>query len=161
MFTTARAASALLLTVAFVGGFSRAVGAQGFEPVSTRSAGMGGAFVAVADDASAVYWNPAALASGAFFSLLVDQTSSKALGDDPPDALGGSRSGTLLALSAPPVGLSYYRVRATWILPNPTDPTASVTQSLITHNTGITLVHSLADGVSVGSTVRLVRGVAA
>ncbi|MEO7271724.1 MAG: conjugal transfer protein TraF [Vicinamibacterales bacterium] len=138
-----------------------AVQAQGFDPVTTRAAGMGGAFVAVADDASAVYWNPAALASGAFFSLLVDRTSARALGDDPPDALGGSRSGTLFALSTPPVGLSYYRLRSTWIAPNPTDPAASVTQTLITHHTGITLVHSLADGVSIGSTVRLVRGVAA
>lgn len=135
--------------------------AQGFDPVTTRSAGMGGAFVAVADDASAVYWNPAALASGAFFSLLVDRTSSKALGDDPPDALGGSRSGTLLALSTPPVGLSYYRLRSTWIAPSATNPAASVTETLITHNTGITLVQSLADGISVGATVRLVRGIAA
>ena len=31
---------------------------------------MGGAFVGVADDASAVYWNPAGLAGGAYFSLL-------------------------------------------------------------------------------------------
>jgi hypothetical protein len=30
-------------------------------PVGTRAAGMGGAFIAVADDASAAYWNPAGL----------------------------------------------------------------------------------------------------
>ena len=30
---------------------------------------MGGAFVAVADDASAVYWNPAGIATGANFDF--------------------------------------------------------------------------------------------
>jgi hypothetical protein len=135
--------------------------AQGFDPINTRAAGMGGAFVAIVDDASAVYWNPGALASGAFFSLLVDRTSSKATGDDPPDALGGSGSGTLLALSTPPVGLSYYRLRSTWVRPNALDPSSSITETLITHNTGVTLVHSLTDGIAVGTTVRLVRGIAA
>jgi hypothetical protein len=50
--------------------------AQGFESVGTRAMGMGGAFVAVADDATAAYWNPAGLTTGAFFSLLADQTST-------------------------------------------------------------------------------------
>ena len=36
--------------------------AQG--PVGTRASGMAGAFVAVADDATAVYWNPAGVATG-------------------------------------------------------------------------------------------------
>ena len=47
--------------------------AQTFEVVGTRAAGMGGAFVAVADDASATYWNPAGLALGHMFSLVVDR----------------------------------------------------------------------------------------
>jgi hypothetical protein len=136
--------------------------AQGFDPINTRAAGMGGAFVAAVDDASAVYWNPGALASGAFFSLLIDHSSSKATGDEPNDnGLGGSGSSTLLALSTPPVGLSYYRLRSTWVRPNPLDPSSSVTETLITHNTGTTLVHSLATGLSVGTTIRLVRGIAA
>src|SRR6478609_3487269 len=137
------------------------VEAQGFDPVNTRAAGMGGAFLAVVDDASAVYWNPGALATGSFFSLLIDRTSSKAMGDDPPDVLGGSGSGTVLALSTPPLGLSYYRLRSTWVRPNALDPSSSITETLITHNTGVTLVHSLTAGIAVGATVRLVRGIAA
>jgi hypothetical protein len=137
------------------------VEAQGFDPINTRAAGMGGAFVAIVDDASAVYWNPGALATGSIFSLLIDRTSSKAMGDDPPDVLGGSGSGTLLALSTPPLGLSYYRLRSTWVRPNALDSSSSITETLITHNTGVTLVHSLTAGIAVGATVRLVRGIAA
>ena len=58
-----------LLGVVVLGGLMPAAAtAQTFETVGTRAAGMGGAFVAVADDASAVYWNPAGLASAAYLS---------------------------------------------------------------------------------------------
>ena len=40
--------------------------------VGTRAAGMAGAFVAVADDATAVYWNPAGVATGSLVSAVVD-----------------------------------------------------------------------------------------
>lgn len=134
--------------------------AQSFDPVTTRAAGMAGAFVAVTDDASAVYWNPAALASGAFFSLLIDRTSGEATLDEPVDSRGGSRSGTVLALSTPPFGVAYYRLRSTWISPSLTQNGMSVSETLITHHTGATLVHSLTSGLSVGATLKLVRGIA-
>ena len=38
---------------------------------------MAGAFVAVADDASAAYWNPAGFAAGSFFSLVIDGSTAK------------------------------------------------------------------------------------
>src|SRR5918996_2281556 len=87
------------------------VAAQAPSSPGVRAAGMGGAFTAVADDASAVFWNPAGLASGAFFSLVVDRSSTKSKPDDP--WAGGSRSGAAIALAAPPVGLAYYRLRQT------------------------------------------------
>ena len=37
--------------------------------------GMGGAFVAVADDGSAIYWNPAGLATGPYFELRFEHQS--------------------------------------------------------------------------------------
>ena len=49
--------------------------AQPDPPVGVRAAGMGGAFVAVADDASAVYWNPGGLAAAAYFSIVVDRNT--------------------------------------------------------------------------------------
>jgi hypothetical protein len=43
--------------------------AQTIETVGERALGMGGAFVAVADDSSGTWWNPAALATGPFVDL--------------------------------------------------------------------------------------------
>ncbi len=50
--------------------------AQIYEIVGTRAQGMGGAFVAVADDATATWWNPAGLATGAYFSSVVERGST-------------------------------------------------------------------------------------
>ena len=130
---------------------------------------MGGAFVAVVDDASAVYWNPGALAKGSFFSLLVDRTSGSTSTEEPA---AGSRSGLLIALAAPAVGLSYYRLRTTILTPpdlatdtaqlgrNVIRPGHLRLDSLVTHHVGGTVVQSLTDGISVGATVKAVRGTA-
>ena len=152
-------AAGLVFLVLTVGLAPAPVAAQGFDAVTTRAAGMSGAFVAVTDDASAVYWNPGALAAGAFFSLLVDRTSSEASHDEPSDPRGGSRSSTLVALGSPPLGISYYRLHSTWAISDPSSGLSAV-QTLITHNTGVSVVHSLATGLSVGTTIRFVRGIA-
>jgi hypothetical protein len=127
---------------------------------------MGGAFVAVADDASAAYWNPAGFAAGSFFSLVLDRTSASA----EPDGrlVGQSQSGFLLALGAPALGISYYRLRGTTVFPATDelddDPNLNGNflrlDSLVTHHAGATLVQSVAQGVAVGATLKMVRGVA-
>ena len=73
--------------------------------LGVRANGMGGAFVGVADDATAVYWNPAGLATGAFVSLNLE------FGAVEPPRAGGleSMNHGLIAFSLPPVGLAYYR----------------------------------------------------
>lgn len=117
------------------------------------------AFVAIADDASAVYWNPAGLASGAYFSLVLDRTEGDALPLD--GERGGKRSSWLLALSAPALGLSYYRLRSATFAPVGSGSTGrSRVQSLVTHHAGATLVQSIFDNLAVGATVKLVRGIA-
>ena len=66
------AAGRLLVTAAVLSTSAGPALAQDFEALGTRALGMAGAFVAVADDATAAYWNPAGLVTGAFMSLLLD-----------------------------------------------------------------------------------------
>jgi hypothetical protein len=141
---------------------------QTIDALGTRAAGMSGAFVAVSDDASAAYWNPAGFASGSFFSLTLDRTASEA---DPGGDRAGSQSGWLLAFGAPALGVSYYRLRATRMTAIPTaqsDDDRNLPRTddmrlttLVSHHVGGTLVQSLVQGVAVGATLKVVRGMAA
>jgi hypothetical protein len=145
---------------------------QSFAALGTRAAGMGGAFVGVADDASAIYWNPAGLAGGAYFSLVLDGATSEMTPDDL--ATGGDASSFMLGLAMPAVGLGYYRLQSRIAEPPVTLVPAEARLSsrnlsvapelrldtLITHHGGITLVQSLWPGVAVGTTLKLVRGIA-
>jgi hypothetical protein len=112
--------------------------AQAEPPVGVRAAGMGGAFTAVADDASAVFWNPAGLAGGSFFSVVLDRNTMD------------HDSATLIALGTPPLGLSYYRTA--------TDAPGG-RDSLVAHHAGVTVLQSLGGRLAVGATLKLVRGV--
>src|SRR5262245_64075151 len=83
--------------------------AQMWELVGTRAQGMGGAFVAVADDATATWWNPAGLATGATLSLVWDMADNLAPRDplrQGPASLGETMG---LALTTPAIGLRYFR----------------------------------------------------
>ena len=159
----------LVLGIAMAGSAS-AAGAQTFDTVGTRAAGMGGAFVAVADDASAAYWNPAGFAAGDFFTMVLDRSTVKVSPGGPDGAASGS--GLLVSLGMPALGLSYYRLRSTVLsaVAAPIDAADDGRKAiaadelrldtLITHHSGATLVQSIAPGVAVGATLKLVRGVA-
>ena len=146
-----------------------AAAAQAADAIGTRPAGMAGAFVAVADEASAVYWNPGALAAGSYFSLVIDRTGASTATTGPA---AGGRSAFMIALATPPLGLTYYRLRATTLTApdlaaaadasgrNLIQPGEVRLDTLVTHHGGITLVQSLADGVAVGATLKMVRGTA-
>src|SRR5438876_11383514 len=75
--------------------------AQTTDAVGVRAQGMAGAFTAVADDATATWWNPAGLAGGALFNGLVEYGR--------PDR---DSSETVRGVTAayPALGLSYYRL---------------------------------------------------
>src|SRR6187399_1601044 len=92
--------------------FSVSVNAQTFGGVGTRAAGMAGAFVAVADDASAVYWNPAGIATGTLVSAVIDFGQGQT-GKEPIQVSAAQRdTGFMVAFSATSVGLAYYRLGA-------------------------------------------------
>ena len=143
---------------------------QGFEVLGTRALGMGGAFVAVADDATASYWNPAGLATGAFFSLLVDHTRGQTRVDPASvHSPGADKSATIVGMSTNSLAFSYYRLRINQIerpfLPDPSPDPARNNQlgeatlrSVTTHNVALTGVQLLSEGFSVGSTIRYVYG---
>lgn len=138
--------------------------AQTAESVGTRALGMGGAFVAVANDSSATWWNPAGLAAGPFVDVSLAGTTAEV-----DETLPAWRQRTFwFALATPPLGISYYRFRITDI--QPFDPTARTgldredrraevpVNSLSASQLGITLVQTLIPGVHAGVTLKYVRG---
>src|SRR5215212_6633587 len=79
---------------------------QTFGGVGERAQGMAGAFVAVADDATAIYWNPAGLPTGSNFDAQFGWTSGPRTGADPSARRG------FAGASMPAFGVAYYRVRS-------------------------------------------------
>jgi hypothetical protein len=138
--------------------------AQAVEAVGARALGMGGAFVAVANDSSATWWNPAGLPTGPF----VDVTAGAAT------AGGGDSTARVrsfgFAVAVPVLAASYYRLRITDI--DSLGPTVVSgggrqegrvgvpSQSLKLGQLGVTVVHSIFPGVHAGATLKLVRGTA-
>jgi hypothetical protein len=139
-------------------------GAQTIETVGERALGMGGAFVAVADDSTATWWNPAALATGPFLDLGIGWAATEQRIDGDPV---GRRKVTAVSLSTPPLGLSYYRFRITDIQPprpietaagNREEGRAGVVHGLTLHDLGVTLLTSVFTGVHVGTTLKFLHG---
>jgi hypothetical protein len=143
---------------------------QTIESVGSRALGMGGAFVAVATDSSATWWNPAGLAAGPFFDMALARAVTETSGTLPAHR----DTAFWFALGTPPFGISYYRLRITEIqpLPSPLDAPAepTVTQSgsredrraearsLAASQLGFTVVQTLIPGVHAGATLKYVRG---
>jgi hypothetical protein len=143
--------------------------AQIYETVGTRAQGMGGAFVAVADDATATWWNPAGLGSGTLLSAIVQRGTWDQPGAVPDPGPAQRDQATSIAFLYPALGLSYYRLRISEIAPitstAATDPgrqdpgAPGVRQrSLAMSQYGVTVGQSLAPGVVIASTARLIRG---
>lgn len=106
--------------------------AQSFETAGARALGMGGAFVGVADDVTAVWWNPAGLATGGFFGLAIEKHRFE------PD-----RSSFLLGVGSLPLGLSYTRTSDA---------------VLTTNQAAVTILQSLTDTLVIGATLKFVDG---
>ncbi len=143
--------------------------AQAIEAVGMRALGMGGAFVAVADDASATYWNPAGLVTGSVFSAVAEYGRAKAediaLPPGPVSARRGAASGTgtLLALGTWPVGMTVYRIAtAAAVVTEPQDSTSPAAAArldrLATTHVGVNVLQTIVSGLHVGATVKYVYG---
>jgi hypothetical protein len=125
---------------------------------------MGGAFVAVASDSSATWWNPAGLAEGPFVDLALARAASERLEPGP----AARDRASWFAISAPMLGFSVYRLRLTDIQPfDPTAPGAAdrqdraagvVIRSTSVTQLGPTIVQTLLNGVHIGTTLKYVRG---
>ncbi len=161
------------LCLAALGGAVRPAGAQTFEAVGIRAQGLGGAFVAVADDATATWWNPAGIAGGPYFDaeLEIDHAQQPrrerdAAGQTVPAWRTGARA---VAITLPALGLSYYRLRVSQIQPGTsTAPgpdgrqdqrTANVRLSaLVLQQFGVTVGQSVGEHLVVATTVKVLRG---
>jgi len=130
---------------------------------------MGGAFTAVADDASATWWNPAGLAAGPYVNAIVEAGQ---LGEpaSPAAAQPAWRAGGVgFAAAFPAMGLSYYRFRISEIVPSSTTGAAQAgrqdpgvadvrLRSLVLSQFGATVGQSIGDHLVFASTLKLLRG---
>jgi hypothetical protein len=124
--------------------------AQTTDVIGVRAQGMAGAFTAVADDATATWWNPAGLAGGAFFNTVIEYGHPDRSTDETTKGI---------AAAYPALGLSYYRlpvsqIRATTFTGAGTAGRADLgVLSLY----GVTVGQSLGEHLVVGSTLKLLH----
>ena len=146
--------------------------AQSFEAVGLRALGMGGAFVGVADDASATFWNPAGLVTGPLASAVVETGRSgyedaavPAGGGSPPGTLEWFRQGgTLVALGTWPLGATFYRLPVSSArvvtagpVPAPVGTAADLARLTTTH-VGVNVLQTIVSGLHVGTAIKYVHG---
>jgi hypothetical protein len=125
--------------------------AQIYESVGIRAQGMSGAFVAVADDATATWWNPAGLAAGGYinavleFNRIEDSSHSRATG---------------FALTVPSLGLSYYRLslRGMRTIHTTVSSSGDRQDEGVVNQFGVTVGQSLGNHLVIASTAKLVHG---
>ncbi len=139
------------------------------QSLGSRAEGMAGAFVGVADDASAVYWNPAGIASGSIVSAVVSLGSFQPV-ENPVNSAQMSANqrdgGGMVAFSATAIGAAYYRLTIYGL--NPAEPEVSEgsgreevgrsVQTLTMDTVGVSLLQSLGEYIVVAATPRFVRG---
>src|SRR5262245_21683490 len=126
-------------------------GAQTTTGIGVRAQGMGGAFTAVADDASAWWWNPAGLAGGPFFNTVLEF-------DRPDTSTDDSVRG--ISVAYPALGATYYRFPLRQIrLSTSTESSASIRQDdeAALRVYGATVGQSFGNHFVLGTTLKLLH----
>ena len=153
---------------AFVLSHADPASAQVFESVGTRAQGMAGAFVGVADDATASWWNPAGLASGSYFNLVLERGRTTQPAEPGPDGPASRLTTSGFAVAFPALGANFYRLQVAGI--GPINPIAGGSEGrqpeggarsahlLAVSQFGITVGQSMGDHLVVGSTLKILRG---
>jgi hypothetical protein len=141
---------------------SETVGAQTFESVGNRAQGMGGAFVAVADDATMSWWNPAGVANVGQLSALFERGRWTDPAVHPAMGPAIRNTDTAFALAFPGFGLSYYHVDVSEVRPSgaagpDADGPQAVLRKFALSQYGATTGQSIGRAFTIASTAKLVR----
>ncbi len=156
------------LAFGLLAGTASDVSAQTFENIGVRAQGMSGAFVAIADDATASWWNPAGLATGSYLSAVVERGRTT---EPVTPTVGGPAARTTsstMALAFPALGISYYRLRLSEIASPATTAVSSEyrqdqrnsgtrVRSVAISQFGTTAGQSLGNHLVIGTTLKLLR----
>jgi len=126
---------------------------------------MAGAYVAVADDATAVYWNPAGVATGALVSVVIGG-GGQSVAQGAQLEEGQHDTAVVVAISATAVGLAYYRLgtygksasEPVVSSPPSREEVRRSVQGILTSTIGVSLVQSLGQFVVVGVTPKFMNG---
>jgi len=161
-----RASLTIFLVLLVMPGAAQVWGDTSLPVLGARAAALGGAFTAVADDATAFHWNPAGLAQGPFLRLGFSASGGFEDRDELVNALRAGRADAPGSLSSDRAigfsgsltlfGFSIYQFRYT-------AETLSAgrlgSQALETLEIGASFVQSLpVDDLTVGVNLRYVRG---
>jgi hypothetical protein len=128
-----------------------------FESLGERALGMGGAFVAVADDSTATHWNPAGLVAGGPAGATLNWFRFEPIDQDALTHAGPERRRTrFVSVGSWPVGLSYGRFEITGL--RATGDAGLRVESFRSRQYGFTFLQSVVQGLVVGTTAKYVRG---
>jgi hypothetical protein len=147
-----------VLALILLGGPATTASAQPtFESAGERALGMAGAFVAIADDASAAHWNPSGLATGSPAGMTAGWLrSGVGRGDAPATTEARRAQGSFTAVGTWPLGVSFGTFNLTALREDLNGQLA--TDTLRTSQFGATILQTVTQGLVVGSTLRYVRG---
>jgi len=124
--------------------------AQIYETIGIRAQGMSGAFVAVSDDATTTWWNPAGLAAGGYLNAVLEF--------DRVEDSSESRA-SAVSLTVPSLGLSYYRLSLSGMrtISTTVPPPADREDQGVLSQFGLTVGQSVGSHLVIASTAKLVH----